>query len=144
MALTDRQTKLYTDTAYIYKPTVPSGTTAEGFAKDRAYASVATGVACKFFRRGETAEAIKVGRMAKESDYQMDRFHFEASVEIKDEYLIYISNASSPYAGWCWIVSGEPTKRGMVTGAIRRPNYQMVFVRHILPTPRNIVFPAPT
>lgn len=136
MALTDRQTTLYTDTVTIYKPTKPSGLTAEGFDKDTTYTSVATGVACKFFRRGETSELTGVGRLPKITDYQLDRFHLDVSQELDDGYVMVITNSSSPYNGYAWYVDGVPTRRQ--TSGRRRPNYCMAFVKHIFPKPSGV------
>lgn len=136
MALTARQTTLYTDTVTIYKPSTPSGNTSEGFTKDVSYSQVATGVACKFFRRGETSEATRVGRLPKISDYQLDRFHLDVSQELDDGYVLVITNASSPYNGYAWAVDGVPTRRQ--TSGSRRPNYCMAYVKHVFPKPNGV------
>lgn len=136
MSLNKRQERLYADVAVIYKPVKQSGTTAEGFKKDPTYTLVASDVSCKFFRRGETSLAAGVGRMPKINDYQLDRIHTDVDQEVGDAYAFVITNNESPYAGYCFMVDGVPTRRQDTSP--RRPNYCMSYVKHVYPRPNGI------
>lgn len=136
MALTPRQEKLYTDEVSIYAPSIPSGLTSEGFTKDVTYTLVASGVACKFFRRGESSMVYGIGRLPKITDYQLDRFHFDVDQVVDDGYVIVITNDTQPYDNYCWVVDGVPTRRQ--SSGNRRPNYCMAFVKHVFPKPNGV------
>lgn len=131
MSLTKRQELLYTDTVTIVAPSKVVGTTSEGFRKAQSYAISASGVAAKFFRRGETSQLISVGRFPKDNDYQLDRFHMDVSVNVNDGWYIVINTLTHPYYQFAFAVDGIPTRRQSTN--IRRPNYVMVYVKHVIP-----------
>lgn len=138
MALTVRQTKLYTDTVSIFKPDATGGSV-NGTTKvtaDPTWSSLATGVAGKRFTVTEFDRVSAIGRAGSVVQSSSHRFHFQASQEVQAGYCLKLTTPSHPEVNTFYMVLGDPEIR--VSSGGRTPNYRRVYVQKVAKPPSGV------
>ena len=108
MALSRRQGRLYEDTVDIYVAPAPT-VNVDKTVQDVAYPSQPTypGVTCHFDSTPEVDVAAIQGLTKEVNIFTLDKFHFDASVDIQDTYCIHLKTPGHPQSGKYWIVQGN-------------------------------------
>lgn len=107
MALTARQTRVYTDTVTIWRQTPTLA--ADGKLTGVAWAVVASGVKCHINSDPSNFGLSPADALLSESDnmFTLDKFDFESSVDIQATDVIKLTAGSGPFVGQFWRVRGD-------------------------------------
>lgn len=137
MALTARQTALYTDTVDVFKrPTPTPRGTANPWATDFAMSTAATytSVPCLWLSQPESnTYSSPVGRSEQDNLLTLDRFHFEVGTDLEDGDFLKLTTSGHPAANSFFQVQG--TGRERVSRGAREGNYMRVYAKRTTAQP---------
>lgn len=109
MALNARQRYLYRYVVDVWRQIEPVKNS--GVKADRGkYSALSEGVPCLYQSTLESDGATAIGRTKAPNRLNMDTFHFEATVDVKDADFLLLRSAPSPspYVGRWWAVQSNP------------------------------------
>lgn len=126
MALTARQTALYTDTVDVYKrPEIETS----GWLSDLDVSPTAsyTAVPCLWLSQPENNQFGVIGRSEQDNLLTLDRFHFEVGTDLEDGDFLKLTTSGHPAANAIFQVQG--TGRERISRGLRQGNYMRVYAK---------------
>jgi hypothetical protein len=138
MALTTRQTRLYNDVVDVYRRTALA-VTGLMEVEDLEYddTPILTDVQCLWASAPEdNRPESPLGRSEADLMDTLDRFHFEASVDLQDTDILEVKTTGHPEIGARFQIRGFGRRR--ITRGLRSGNYLAVFAKRIKGVPAGL------
>lgn len=133
MALTSRQTRLYTDTVSVFKPRTPASTALDDNDRESLNYPLTPTAATVYCFRQTAAEFLKgkfIGRVNKEDTQSlMDVIHFDQAQDVDSNYVLKITTPSDPDLDTFFIVMGNAMVKNY------RANKKVFWIKRITKPP---------